>query len=193
MKIYLLDINKDMTDHWKNEFNKYPEIEIINDTLESFLNSNPGYYGIVSPANSFGLMDGGYDKAIIDYFGKNIEESVQNYIKSNYCGCQPVGSCFTLSFDKCALLHTPTMRTPEKIVDSRVIFDCMLSCLNDAKRNNIDSVIIPAFGGCTGEVSTKAIAKYMSFAYHVFKSNFSMEWGIALYIKHRLYEIREIS
>ena len=27
---------------------------------------------IVSPANSYGLMDGGYDKAIIDYFGKSL-------------------------------------------------------------------------------------------------------------------------
>lgn len=193
MKIYLLDINKEIIDNWKKEFHKFPEVEIVNDTLENFLNNNPGFYGIVSPANSFGLMDGGYDKAIIDYFGEDIETAVQNHIKSNYSGCQPVGSCFTLFFDKCALLHTPTMRTPEKIIDSRVIFDCMLSCLNEAKKNNIESIVIPAFGGCTGRVSTKAIAKYMEFAYHVFTSNFSMEWGVALYIKNRLYDINQIS
>jgi len=190
MKIYLLDINKEMTDNWEKEFNKYPEVEIVNNSLEYFLNSNPGYYGIVSPANSFGLMDGGYDKAIIDYFGKDVEKSVRKHIKSHYSGFQPIGSCFTLLLDNCALLHTPTMRTPEKIIDSRIIFDCMISCLNEAKINNIESIIIPAFGGCTGEVSKKAIAKYMAFAYHVFTSDFSMDWGVACYIRKFLNDIK---
>ena len=61
LKIYLLDINKEMTDTWKRFFKDIPNIEICNSDFETFMNSHEDIEGIVSPANSFGLMDGGYD------------------------------------------------------------------------------------------------------------------------------------
>ena len=41
---------------------------------------------VVSPANSYGLMDGGYDLAISDWFGWEIAEKVQAYILEHYKG-----------------------------------------------------------------------------------------------------------
>ena len=35
------------------------------------------------------------------------------------------------------LIHTPTMRTPEEIVDPRIIYQCMRTTLIVAKKNNI--------------------------------------------------------
>ena len=51
---------------------------------------------VVSPANSYGSMDGGYDAAIIDYFGIQLEKAVQKYILDNFYGEQPVGTSFTI-------------------------------------------------------------------------------------------------
>jgi O-acetyl-ADP-ribose deacetylase (regulator of RNase III) len=47
---------------------------------------------MVSPANSFGLMDGGIDAAITKYFGKELMQRVQARIMQEYCGEQPVGT-----------------------------------------------------------------------------------------------------
>ena len=75
-KIYLLDINKDMTDAWRKYFCDEMGVEIINDSFGEFMKNHPEIDGIVSPANSFGLMDGGYDKAIIDYLGWRAQSNV---------------------------------------------------------------------------------------------------------------------
>ncbi len=69
MQIYLLDINKEMTDAWHKCFDS-SNVEIVNEDFATFMSKHPNIEAIVSPANSFGLMDGGYDKAITNYFGE---------------------------------------------------------------------------------------------------------------------------
>ena len=169
LEIHLLDINKEMTDTWNRFFKGISNVKVHNDTLENFLNNND-VQGIVSPANSFGLMDGGYDKAIIDYFGNHLMKRVQDYIIENYCGEQPVGTAFSIPiypevYDCKYLIHCPTMRTPEVIRDSRVIYSCMRSTLIECMRKEMKSVIIPAFGGCTGKVDKRELANMMRLAY----------------------------
>lgn len=169
LEIYLLDINKEMTDTWERFFKGISNVKVHNDTLENFLNNND-VQGIVSPANSFGLMDGGYDKAIIDYFGNHLMKRVQDYIVENYCGEQPVGTAFSVPiypeiYDCKYLIHCPTMRTPEVIKDSRVIYSCMRSTLIECMRKEMKSVVIPAFGGCTGKVDKRELANMMRLAY----------------------------
>lgn len=51
---------------------------------------------MVSAANSFGLMDGGIDAAITDFFGKQLPVRVQARIISEYGGVQPVGTSFII-------------------------------------------------------------------------------------------------
>ena len=163
--IHLIDINKDMTDVWKRFFANMTNIQIHNIDLHTFLNTHD-VQGIVSPANSFGLMDGGYDKYIIDYFGKDLMNNVQNHILKNYYGEQPVGTSFTIPIDdRHFLIHTPTMRRPGKIKDPTIIYSCMRSVLIECMQLNINSVLIPAFGGCTGGVSYCEIANMMRLAY----------------------------
>lgn len=168
MKIYLLDIDQQMIDAWKNEFSKFPEIEIVNDSFENFMDNHPDIQGVVSPANSFGFMDGGYDKAITDYFGDIIQYKVQQILYNNLSGYQQVGSCIAVSIDDdITLLHVPTMRIPQKITDPRIIFDCTINCMSIAKSIGLDAIVIPAFGACTGQVPKDIVAKLMSFAYEV--------------------------
>ena len=166
IQIYLIDINSEMITIWKRFFKNIPNVNICNIDLHTFLNQNSNIEAIVSPANSFGLMDGGYDKAIVDYYGLSVVQNVKQYILQNYFGEQPVGTAFTVPINETQyLIHSPTMRLPEIIGDSRVIYSCMRSTLIECMKNNIKSVVIPAFGGCTGQVDKRELANMMRLAY----------------------------
>ena len=166
MKIYLLDRNASMV-HWWNEFFKYCEdVEVVCDDFDRFMNSHE-VECVVSPANAYGLMDGGYDLAIIDYFSEELSQKVQQYLLENMCGEQIVGTSIIVDInEKQKLIHTPTMRVPSIIKDPMIIYYCMRSCLLLAKKNNIESIVIPAFGGACGNVKYSIIAKMMFSAYH---------------------------
>ena len=45
---------------------------------------------MVSAANSFGLMDGGVDLAITNFFGVDLMDRVQAHILRDYLGEQPI-------------------------------------------------------------------------------------------------------
>lgn len=203
MKIYLLDINKEMTNAWIKYF-KYSGVEIVNDDFCTFISEHQDIEAIVSPANSFGLMDGGYDKAIIDYYGPALMEHVQYAILKRWHGEQPVGTSMSVSIANRfylkevngkkdlfhpILIHTPTMRTPEVIEDPRIIYQCMRTTLIEAINQEVDSIVIPAFGGCTGKVDHDTIAKMMFLAFNQL-SNVpdKITWGYAYQIKKSLSE-----
>jgi O-acetyl-ADP-ribose deacetylase (regulator of RNase III) len=176
IQIHLIDINKEMTIAWEKFFSDIPNVKIHNIDLNSFLQSYP-IEAIVSPANSFGIMSGGYDKAIIDCVGSEVMKDVQQAIKLKWFGEQPVGTSITVPIRKyrftndknetkyTVLIHTPTMRTPEIIKDPKVVYSCMRSTLIEAKKQEVNSILIPAFGGCTGQVDKKEIANMMRLAY----------------------------
>lgn len=202
MKIYLLDINKQMTDAWEQEFGckNVDNIEIVNDDFAHFMDTHPYIDAVVSPANSFGLMDGGYDAAISDYFGESLVKDVQQKIIRRWYGEQPVGTSMTVPiknrtiFDEhiwhykyAILIHTPTMRTPEKIIDNRIIYQCMRTTLIEAIRQEVNHIVIPAFGGATGSVPYDEIAKMMCLAYkQICNVPDKLSWGYAHSITYNL-------
>ena len=146
MKIYLLDVNKSVTNCWSKYFvnlRDENEVQIVNQDLATFLKSHPEIDAVVSPANAFGLMDGGYDKAITNYFGKGLMEKVQKAILEDWFGEQPVGTSIVVPIDKdTILIHTPSMRVPEPIVDSRIVYQCMRTSLISAIHYNATNVVI---------------------------------------------------
>ena len=78
MKVYLLDINKDIVNAFKKEFASTEEVEVVLDDFAHFMDTHKDIECIVSPANSFGIMNGGYDLAITNYFGEALQKRVQN-------------------------------------------------------------------------------------------------------------------
>ena len=201
MKIYLLDVNKSVTNCWSKYFVNLQdenEVQIVNQDFATFLKSHPEIDAVVSPANAFGLMDGGYDKAITDYFGKDLMKEVQRKIMFDWHGEQPVGTSMSVPIYNrvfntiygskiCQLIHTPSMRTPEVIKDSRIIYQCMRTTLIEALRLKVNSIIIPAFGGLTGRVPCDEIAKMMYLAYkQIYNQPEELNWGYALHIAKEL-------
>ena len=170
MKIVLLDINKEMTDAWHKYFDS-EDVEIVNDTFEGYAGTH-AVQCIVSPANAYGLMDGGYDLAISNYYTAyyhlNIGQLVRLHIMEQYLGEQPVSSALMVPLKNAPwLLHCPTMRTPRQIKDPEVIYHCMRNTLLEANQwiGEDEIIVIPAFGGATGRVPCADIARLMWKAY----------------------------
>jgi O-acetyl-ADP-ribose deacetylase (regulator of RNase III) len=80
---------------------------------------------IVSPANSFGMMDGGVDGPI-NYTLDNIDTRlVRPTIQKYFYGEQPVGTCVLFSTGNPKykyLAHTPTMRRPLDVQNTHIAY-----------------------------------------------------------------------
>lgn len=170
MKIYLLDNNPIITTAWTQYFQNEKDIVIINSDFKTFMDKHK-VDCVVSPGNSKGIMMGGYDAAITDYFGLELTKNVQAYIQKKFKGLQPIGTAFIVDIpkSKTKLIHSPTMVSPQIIKDTKVVHDCMYATLRVANDNKIDSIVIPAFGGSTGRVGPYDIAKLMFEAYREIK------------------------
>lgn len=166
MKIYLLDTNHLIIKAWQKYFNNEANIEIVHDNFKHFMDEHK-VDCVVSPGNSKGIMAGGYDYAISQYFGWELTENVQKYITNHFNGLQPIGSAFLIDIpkSKTKLIHCPTMVEPCPIKDTNIIFKCIVSTLCVATDNNINTIVIPAFGGLTGKVNPDELAKLMYLGY----------------------------
>ena len=70
---------------------------------------------VVSPANSFGFMDGGIDVDYMHYFGGDIQRSVRRQIFDHHQGELLVGTATIVETDDAPipfLIAAPTMRVP---------------------------------------------------------------------------------
>lgn len=187
MNIKIIDINKEYCEIFKVIFKDYSNVEIINSSLEEYQGK---YDCIVSPANSFGLMDGGFDLAITNKFGTQLMKRVQGKIIEDYAGLQPVGTSFlipTTNKKHPYLAHTPTMEFPWNISKTVNVYLAMKATLLIIKEHNllypdneIKTTLFPMFGGGCGNVNPYSIAKQMKLAYeHVYNPSSSVSWESA--------------
>jgi len=176
LNLKLIDINNKLCDAWKMEFEKCDNVQIINGVFQDVAD----YDCIVSPANSYGKMDGGIDLIIRNYFGMELQNKVQKVIQESYYGEQPVGTSFLVETGNIKhpfLAHTPTMRVPMDISNTDNVYNAMYAMLrtiaNYNKTNNmvIKSVLCPGLGTATGKVSPSEAARQMALAYRFFKQD----------------------
>ena len=183
MKIYIVAMDIQAYYIFNVVFRNYDNIEIVNLDFESFMETYKDVECIVSPANSYGCMDGGYDAAISNYLGWDFQLQVQQYIKDNFYGEQIVGTSFIIDAPKNKkLIHTPTMIFPEPIVDKRIAYTSMRSTLICALKNNIKTIAIPPLGAGIGEIRYEEAAILMLAAY---KQILDAEGGVYSYYHKR--------
>jgi len=166
MKYILFDKNKEMTDAWNEFFHDSPDVEIVLGDLNSIDCDT-----IVSPANSFGFMDGGIDYAISVRLGWDLQIKLQQVIQDLPEGELLVGNALivetgdqTIPF----LISAPTMRVPTNfnIATSINAYLAMKATLVKVKSNSaITKVAIPGFCTGTGGMNKKIAAKQMFMAY----------------------------
>lgn len=172
-KLILVDPYDALCEEFEVYFNRFADASVVCDRFEAL----PEFDCMVSAANSFGLMDGGVDLAITNFFGVELMDAVQRHVIDHYRGEQPVGTSFIIEtgHDKHPFLaHTPTMRVPMTIAATDNVYNAMYAMLLAVWRHNqtaarkIRAVACPGLGTATGGVSPRDAARQMSLAYDHF-------------------------
>jgi O-acetyl-ADP-ribose deacetylase (regulator of RNase III) len=184
MKLLLVDPIPDLCTAWREAFKDLTNVEIVQEYFQLL----PSFDCVVSPANSFGMMDGGIDLALADFFGPRLMANVQTIILRDYLGEQPVGTCFLVQTGNPHhpyVAHTPTMRVPMSIEGTDNVYNAMWAMLLAVRQHNltnpqkINTVACPGLGTLTGRIPYEEAAKQMAMAYKNFLNPPSnLDWNI---------------
>jgi O-acetyl-ADP-ribose deacetylase (regulator of RNase III) len=170
--LILVDPKPELCAAWCTAFGEWVGhgVQIVNGRFENL----PNFDLLVSAANSFGLMDGGVDAAIVNYFGEQVAVRVQAKIREEYLGEQPVGTCLIVPTGDPKhpfLAHTPTMRVPEVIAGTDNVYNAMRAMLLAVRKHNaeetqqIRTVVCPGLGSGVGMMTPQDAARQMATAY----------------------------
>jgi O-acetyl-ADP-ribose deacetylase (regulator of RNase III) len=173
MIIQLIDHNKEMCDQWKTHFNDCNDVTIHCGDYFALKTDC-----VVSPANSFGFMDGGLDFQISEKIGWHLQDELQLQIIEKYDGELLVGQAIlmeTKNENSPFIIAAPTMRVPEPIENSVNIYLATKAILRLLKQESrIKTVSISGLGTGVGKVAYAVCAKQMKQAYNdVWRNQFT--------------------
>ena len=188
----LRDFNTDLVESWANTFRNNYNFDIRSgDILQSGDAS-----AIVSPANSFGVMDGGIDLAYTRYFGADLSWRLQQKIKDEYFEELPVGQAIIIPTGNIGIKHlisAPTMRVPQIVrgtVNAYAAFRAVLIEIIKFNRENpkdpITTVLCPGLGTATGELPAKLCALQMLKAYENINNPTPLAWDELLFTHYNM-------
>ncbi len=185
LKLILVGPKPALCDAFRERFKTLPNVEIVVGKFEQL----PEYDCMVSAANSFGLMDGGVDAAITQFFGYELQERVQRRILNEFLGEQPVGTSIIVETNHSKhpfIAHTPTMRVPMDIAHTDHVYLAMWAMLLAVRQHNLKSekqikvIACPGLGTATGHVPYRQAARQMALAYEHFLNPPSyLDWRFA--------------
>lgn len=166
MRILLTDLNADLVRAWQQAFQ---HIELQDGHSVEFHHRDifaaPGDI-IVSPANSFGFMDGGIDAVYTRRFGSDLQAALQEFLKPH--GELLIGQAVileTLDDQFRWLISAPTMRVPSPIKDPLNVYLATRAAIGVAlsmDRQSSVSVIMPGMGTYSGKVPVDIAARQMA-------------------------------
>lgn len=165
MKIQLVDRSQEMCDAWTTEFINCDDVVIYCDDFFA-----PQTDCIVSPANSFGFMDGGLDGVITRRMGTQVQTNVQNRIRETDMKELLVGQAIMVPTENELIpfcISAPTMRVPMILKDTPNVYlaaKAIFSLLKNETR--IDKVTISGLGTGVGQVPYEVCAHQMKMAYN---------------------------
>lgn len=168
-RITLLDLEPAMVTAWQHAFSDVSCAEA----------HRADYFDVpadamVSPANSFGIMDGGLDLAIRYELGHDIETRVQAEIQRTFHGELPVGTATIVETGNPKWPHlivAPTMRMPMDVSNTLNAYLAFRAILNVVKQHNaahqknkIESFVCPGLATGVGHMSPQKSAHQMRLA-----------------------------
>lgn len=169
LRLVLRDLNAPIVNAWSNAFAGLANADIAQgNILENAADA------IVSPANSFGFMDGGIDLAYSRFFGGTLQMSLQELIRTQHFGELPVGRAVIIDTKHSAipfLVSAPTMRVPEDIAHSANVYLAFRAALiaviehNLSSDSPIASLLVPGLGIGVGGMPAARAARQMRAAY----------------------------
>ena len=166
-KIVLCDTNQALIACWKYEFAGLTNVEVHQGSaLEHHVDA------LVSPANSFGFMDGGYDYLLTQVLGEHVQKRLQQEIANLPEKELLVGKTLTVPTDHETwpyLISAPTMRVPMVLGNTSVnAYLAALAVFIELRTNpNISSICMTGLGTGVGKVPFDVCARQMREAYGV--------------------------
>jgi O-acetyl-ADP-ribose deacetylase (regulator of RNase III) len=166
MHYLLIDKNPRLVSAWREQLGEFSNIKILEGDI-----TNVSCDAIVSPANSFGFMDGGLGYAISERLGWDLQTEVQQFIKNLPEGELLVGKAEVFATqDELIpyLIVAPTMRVPTnfQIPTSINAYLAMKAILIAAKKHEaIEYVAIPGLCTGVGRMQPEICARQMLYAY----------------------------
>lgn len=166
---HLRDKEEKMVVAWEKAFDSIDEVRISQGNI---LDTKAD--AIISPANSFGFMDGGIDLAYSQFFGWQLQERLQALIVKEYDGELPVGQALIIATNSDFipyLISAPTMRLPMDVSDTVNAYLAFrasaiaIKCFNQANASLIKTVLCPGLCTATGRMPYSRAAKQMAIAY----------------------------
>lgn len=151
---------------WLREFEGMRDVSIVKADIVTV-----DCDAIVSPANSFGFMDGGLDYHLSNYLGWDLQDRLQERIKELPEGELLVGKSLVIETNHAKipfLISAPTMRVPMSfnIATSVNAYLAMKAILIAAINNEkITTVAIPGLCTGCGKMPVHIASKQMFMAY----------------------------
>jgi O-acetyl-ADP-ribose deacetylase (regulator of RNase III) len=167
MRILLVYRDKELGEAFKNEFKDQTDVAIVEGDI-----TNLHCDAIVSPANSFGFMDGGLDLALSEKFGWDIQDRLQERIRSLSMGELLIGQALVIeisSGDVRYLISAPTMRVPTDFnidvsVNAYLAMKAILVAASE--KQDIKSIAVPGLCTGVGKMPYDIAARQMFMAYN---------------------------
>lgn len=192
MTLYLIDHKASLVEAWQQAFAEFSNVEIIQGDFFSKAADL-----MVSPANSFGFMDGGLDLAIRNALGDDIQHQLQHDIVEQYHGEIPVGQAHIIETHHASwpyLASAPTMRIPMLIDGTFNVYYAFRAMLlsveryNQQNNNAIESILCPGLGAGVGGMPSSKVAGQMAVAYAQFQQTASIPPAQTILTNHKLLE-----
>jgi O-acetyl-ADP-ribose deacetylase (regulator of RNase III) len=209
MEIVLTSLDRDLASTWKSVCGDLPGISVHEGSIFDVKCD-----AVVSPANSFGFMDGGLDLRYSDRFGWQVQERLQALIRSKHHGELLVGQAEIVETDSEAipyLIAAPTMRVPmilKETVNPYLAARAVLLLIQQGRFESgylsgeklsdvIQTVAFPGLGTGIGRVSASSCAHQVRAAIEevlLGKSVFPGSWSEAQIRHQQLYggEVRDL-
>ena len=172
MNIVLADIEGNLINAWN-------DIASNNDNVTTYQGSifEVECDALVSPANSFGFMDGSLDFAISEFFGWHVQDRLQEAIKSKHNGELLVGQVEIVPTDHASIpyvISAPTMRVPLDVRGTANPYLAIRGVLLAVKngvfkdgtlvKDKIKTIAFPGMGTGVGQITPEVFAKQMKQA-----------------------------
>ena len=180
--IHLRDLGRPLVEAWRREFTDVPSVtvscgDIFSTKLGQVETGDPidvRADAIVSPANSFGFMDGGIDAVYTHQFGEQLQQRLQALIVEHHGGELPVGLAAIVATNNTAIpwcISAPTMRIPQPVADTVNAYLAFRAALRAVLAHNasglapITSVLCPGLGTAIGAMPVRRCARQMRVAW----------------------------
>ncbi len=205
MRIVLSAVDAPLADAWQQHCGDLPDVTIHRGSILDLQVD-----AVVSPANSFGFMDGGIDHLYSHHFGWHVQERLQQLIKDRHHGELLIGTAEVVDTDDSNIpfvIAAPTMRVPMVLADSVHPYLAARAVLLLVRRgtfpsghlageqisDGITSIAFPGLGTGVGrvDVNTCALQVRTAIEHIVLENNdFPATWADAQIRHQKLYTDR---